>query len=440
MEQSAVQPAPKGIILAASASNSGKTTLSLGLQRLLRRTGRAVAPAKCGPDYIDPAFHSVASGRASLNLDPWAMSPQDIRYRACNHAANNDLLFVEGVMGLFDGAAGGAGSTANLAKILGLPVLLVLDVKGQAQTAAALALGLNQFDPDVNIAGVLLNRVGSIAHESLLRQAFDSIHMPVVGAIRVSDTLSLPSRHLGLVQAQETSELTAQIDAIADHMAPDLDLDTISGLCSVVKPAKNQRPNTLAPLGKHIAIARDAAFSFCYPHILQDWREQGSDVSFFSPLRNEEPDMQADAIYLPGGYPELHLDTLGNATKFRAAMKGAAKAGKPIFGECGGYMVLGEQIIGKDGKAHTMLGLLPHSTDFSRPKLSLGYRKLSHSSQLPWPENLMAHEFHYATICQEGEAKRLFAASNASGRQLTEMGMQRGNVMGSFAHIIAPDH
>lgn len=428
----------KGFILAAASSNSGKTTLSLGIQRLLSRQGLNIRPAKCGPDYIDPAFHKAASGQTSINLDPWAMGEEDIRARASRHAMNGDLLFIEGVMGLFDGAANGAGSTAKLARILDLPVVLVVDVKGQAQTAAAIARGLVLHDRDIKTAGVILNRVGSIHHENLLREAFDESELAIVGIVRNNPDLSLPSRHLGLIQAEETEELTAFIDSIADHMAPDIDLDVLSDLSKRAGTSTKNRKNPLPPLGQHIAIAQDKAFSFIYPHLLQDWKEAGAKLSFFSPLSDEAPASDADAIYLPGGYPELHLDKLEKALNFKQAMREAARRDCLVFGECGGYMVLGDAILDKDGQAREMLGLLPLTTSFETPKLSLGYRKISHQSHLPWPRTLLAHEFHYATIVSQEAADLLFVAENASGRQLGSMGLQRGLVFGSFAHIIAP--
>lgn len=428
----------KGFILAAASSNSGKTTLSLGLQRLLVRKGLSVTPAKCGPDYIDPAFHQAASSTPSINLDPWAMTPEDLRTRASRQARDGDLLFIEGVMGLFDGAAKGAGSTANLARILDLPVILIMDVKGQAQTAAAIARGLASYDEGLRIAGIILNRVGSVHHESLLREAFGQSSLTILGAVRNNPDLSLPSRHLGLVQAEETLELSGHIDRIADHIAPDIDLDALLGVADAPNSWSGGRVNSLPPLGQRIAIARDEAFSFLYPHLLQDWREAGAELSFFSPLNNEMPAQNVNAIYLPGGYPELHLDQLEKAVHFKKGMREAADRKCLIFGECGGYMTLGDAIIGKDGKSHEMLGLLPLATSFETSGLSLGYRKVSHQSPLPWPQSLMAHEFHYATIVNQGDADPLFSARNASGRSLVPMGLQRGQTCGSFAHIIAP--
>ena len=260
------------------------------------------------------------------------MNSAQLCHRANRQAESADFLFVEGVMGLFDGAAGGAGSTANLAKLLGLPILLVLDVKGQAQTAAALAMGLKSFDPDIHIGGVLLNRVGSEVHETLLREAFDAVGLSVVGAVRHSDKLSLPSRHLGLVQAEETEALDDLIDQIAEHMLPNIDLDMLLGLMGPMNEPHVGKGSRLSPLGQHVAIACDDAFSFIYPHLLDDWNEQGASISFFSPLNDETPSPEADSIYLPGGYPELHLDKLVAASRFREDMKLAAQRGCLIYG------------------------------------------------------------------------------------------------------------
>lgn len=431
-----------GLILAASSSNSGKTTLSLGLQRLFLRQGIKVAPAKTGPDYIDPAFHAVASGEPSINLDPWAMAPDALHARSQKQAAGFDLLFVEGVMGLFDGAANGQGSTATLASTLKLPVILVLDVKGQAQTAAAIANGIKMHDPNVTIGGVILNRVGSEIHEGMLRESFAKIGIPVVGAVRVSDDLSLPSRHLGLVQASEHHELSDKIDRIADHVGKYVDLDQMLSIAhsgqSISVPQGANSGYQLAPLGRHIAVAKDAAFTFIYPHLVSEWHEQGAEISFFSPLADEVPNPEADAIYLPGGYPELYLEKLDAASHFKASMKAAAEANCLIFGECGGYMVLGREITSKEGVAFPMLDLLPISTSFNNPKLKLGYRKLSHKSDLPWPQKLNAHEFHFSQITWMGDAEPLFEAKAATGRDVGVMGQKVGSVHGSFAHIIGP--
>lgn len=431
--------APNGLILAAASSNSGKTMLSLGLQRLLVRNDIGVAPAKCGPDYIDPAFHKAASHKTSINLDPWAMIPEELCTRAFNHAGGADIFFCEGVMGLFDGAAGGQGSTASLAKILNLPVILVLDVKGQAQTSAALIYGLKAYDPDLQIAGVILNRVGSVHHESLLREAIEVLDIPVIGAVRNNPDLEMPSRHLGLVQADEYADLNARIDRISDHIEPNIDLKRLIDLAQPLNApdvSAVQKPGMLQPLGQHIAIAKDAAFTFIYPHVLSDWQDQGAEISFFSPLNDEEPHPDADAIYLPGGYPELHLEQLAAAYQFKMSMREAASNNIRIFGECGGFMVLGKEIIGKDSKVEDMLNLLPITTSFSNPKLNLGYRILNHDQLLPWAPGLVAHEFHYANITWQGKAESLFHATNASGKELAPMGLRIGSVMGSFAHII----
>ncbi|WP_350336015.1 cobyrinate a,c-diamide synthase [Coralliovum pocilloporae] len=433
----------RGLILAAPSSNSGKTTVTLALLRALKRLGVSVAPAKTGPDYIDPRFHEIAASHHSVNLDPWAMRADLIQKLAANHAAIVDFLLIEGVMGLFDGATGGAGSTADLAAGLGLPVLLVLDVKGQAQSAAAIAQGFRHFRPDVHIAGVLLNRVGSDRHLTLLREAFETIDLPIIGALRNNPDLVLPSRHLGLVQAMEQDGLDSLIDKAAETLVGHLDHERLLAIAgempgSVASASSDAAP--LAPLGQRIAVAWDEAYAFSYPHMLRGWQEAGAELSFFSPLKNGAPDERADAIFLPGGYPELHGATLASSDVFKTAMKAAARRNALIYGECGGYMTLGKAIIDTDGTSHPMLNLLPLVTSFQTRKLHLGYRRVTipGESGLPWRGPLRAHEFHYASIVEEGDVPRLFEATDASGTERPQMGLRSGSVMGSFAHLI--DH
>lgn len=427
---------PVGLIIAASHSGAGKTTLTLGLLRALKQKGIPVAPAKAGPDYIDPAFHAAASDTSSITLDPWAMAEDTLRGLASSHARKNGMLFVEGVMGLFDGTTGGAGSTANLARTLNLPVVLVLDVKGQAQTAAAVANGLRYHHRDIDIIGVLLNRVGSDRHAALLTEAFNAIELPILGIVRNNPALKLPSRHLGLVQAAELEDLDQRLDDIASHVASEIDLDRLINRARPLHQ-EHQPPQLLPAPGKHIAIARDIAFSFIYPHLLDGWRRDGARISFFSPLANNPPHEQADAIYLPGGYPELHAAKLASNTTFKKAMIAARDAGTFIYGECGGYMTLGEKLTDASGKKHRMLGLLPLETSFQNRKLHLGYRLLTPNGSLPWVKQIHGHEFHYASTVHTGNAEALFEAHSADGRALGSMGLRRGSVMGSFAHVIA---
>lgn len=430
-----------GLLIAAPSSGSGKTTVTLGLMRALRDRGIAVAPGKAGPDYIDPAFHTAASGRACLNYDPWAMRPELLRANAAMQAASGEVLIVEAMMGLFDGAVDGTGSPADLAAMLGLPVVLVVDCARMSQSVAALVRGYATHRDDVHVAGVILNKVGSDRHEAMLRHAVDAIGMPVLGVLRQDNALKLPERHLGLVQAGEHGALDAFIAHAAAQVEHGCHLDTILSL-SRSRPAGQTvvEVQSLKPLGQKIAIARDIAFAFCYEHLLSGWRRAGAELTFFSPLADEAPADDADAVYLPGGYPELHAGPLANAGRFKSGMGAARDRGARIFGECGGYMVLGEGLVAADGRRYGMLGFLPLETSFAERKRNLGYRRITPLDASFFDGPLMAHEFHYATILSEGDAGRLFDTADAAGTPLGPAGLRRGQVAGSFMHLIDTVH
>jgi cobyrinic acid a,c-diamide synthase len=423
----------RAIIIAAPSSGAGKTTVTLGLLRALRRRGIAVASAKVGPDYIDPAFHAAASGRPCRNLDAWAMRPETLLCQLDRAAEGGDLLIVEGVMGLFDGAAEGGGSTADLAALLGLPVLLVQDVRGQTVSAAAVAKGFATYRDDVHVAAVLLNRVGSPRHADLIRPAFESLGLPVLGALARNDGITVPSRHLGLVQAGEQADLAGFLERAADAIDAAVDLDR---LMAVAQPIARRGESSVAipPLGHHIAVARDIAFAFAYPHVLDGWRAAGAEINFFSPLADEAPPASADAVYLPGGYPELHAGRLAAAASFRRGMQAAAARGACIYGECGGYMTLGAGLVDSDGARHEMLGLLPIETSYAAPRRHLGYRRLTLSTETPLGPagaRYRGHEFHFASEVARQDAPR-FCGSDGHG----PAGAVIGRVFGSFLHLI----
>jgi cobyrinic acid a,c-diamide synthase len=419
----------KTIIVAAPHSGSGKTLVTLGLLRALKNAGHRVASAKVGPDYIDPQFHAAATGRDCCNLDLWAMGPELCRALLPRDA---DITIIEGVMGLFDGPDGAKGSTADLAAELGIPVLLVVDCAHQAQSVVALVEGFARHRPDVKIAGLFLNRVKSDRHAELLRSSLLGTGIPLIGQLRQSESLHMPSRHLGLVQARENQGLDTFLESAATGVARETSLDR---LFQIAVPLENHvagTPRALPPLGQSIAIARDDAFSFAYPHLLDGWQKAGATLRFFSPLNDEAPP-QADAVFLPGGYPELHAGKLAANARF---MEGLRNHPGLIYGECGGYMVLGEGLVDAEGQRHAMAGLLPLETSFAQRKLHLGYRQLTTLSG-PLPARLRGHEFHYATVTKEGAGEPLFEAQTANGTQLPAMGRRRGKVMGSFAHIIS---
>lgn len=429
-----------GLIIAAPASGSGKTTLTLALLAALRRRGRIVQPYKCGPDYIDPAFHAVAAGRASFNLDSWTQG-RDRFDALLDAAADADLCLAEGVMGLFDGVASpgawGNGSTADIAAATGWPVVLVLDVSGQAQSAAAVALGFARYRNDVTIAGVILNKVASRRHATLVRDGFARNGITVFGAIGRDNRLTMPERHLGLVQAQEDSGLVARLAALADLVERDVDIAAIQAAACTTRRQPHTVAPRLVPPGQRIALAQDAAFSFVYPHLVAGWRAAGAEIIPFSPLDDEPPDPSCDVAWLPGGYPELHAGKLAAASRFAGGIRSFAQT-RPVHGECGGYMTLGAGLIDGAGTRHAMLGLLGLETDFAQRRLHLGYRTATLLAPIPGHAAgcvLRGHEFHYARVVAQPD-QPLADIRDASGVSTAETGGRRGRVTGSFFHMV----
>ena len=434
----------RGLIVSAPRSGAGKTIVTLALLAALRRRGVAVRAAKAGPDYIDPGFHAAATGHPSLNLDSWAMPPALLGQLMDDAASGVDFLLVEGAMGLFDGVPGPAGRTgaaADLAARFALPVLLVLDVSGQSQTAAALVRGLATHDPAVRIAGVVLNRVGSERHRRLASEAIAALGVPVLGAFPRDGDLALPERHLGLVQAVEHRELPTWIERLVEAAEQYIDIDRVMANSAALAPHA-PRPGgaaRLSPPGNRIALAADAAFTFMYPHVLDGWRKAGAEVVRFSPLADEPPPDDCDCCWLPGGYPELHAGPLVAAARFRAGLARFA-ATRPVHGECGGYMVLGEGLIDATGTRHAMTGLLGHATSFAHRRLHLGYREaelLAGCPIGPARARVRGHEFHYATLLANADDAPLAELTDGEGQPLGPSGGRRGLVTGTFFHAIA---
>lgn len=432
--------AAPAILIGAPATGAGKTLVTLGIVRALRRRGLAVSGFKVGPDYIDPAFHARAAGRSCLNLDSWAMRFETVVALLDELARGSDIVVGEGVMGLFDGAPDGSGSSADLAALFDLPVVLVVDGHRMGASVAALIDGFRRFREDVDIVALVLNRVSNERHFRILREACDArFSTPILGWLPHEKGLELPSRHLGLVQALEHPDLEGLLERAAELVARRLDLDRLLRLSrspSVATLAASARP--LPPLGQRIAVAMDAAFAFAYESVLAGWRRQGAEIRLFSPLADEPPPAGSDAVYLPGGYPELHAAPLAAASRFMAGLRAAAEHGAFVYGECGGYMVLGESLVDREGRAHRMAGLLPVATSFAAPTLHLGYREMTllQASPLGRPASrFRGHEFHYARETERaGDA--LFRAVDARGRDLGEVGCRRGGVAGSFLHLI----
>ena len=432
----------RGLIIAAPHSGAGKTTVTLAVLAALKQRGVAVRAAKAGPDYIDPAFHAAATAAPSINLDSWAMPPLLLDAMAAQAARGAAVFVIEGVMGLFDGAntpSGERGATADLAAHFRLPVVLVLDVSRQAQSAAAVVRGFASHDPAVRIAGVILNRIASERHSTMIASAIAKLGIAVFGAVPRSAELALPERHLGLVQAGEHADLATLIARLGAMAERHLDLDAIMQSAEPFIVAATLNAPALPPPGQRVALAHDRAFSFVYPHLLAAWRQSGAEIIPFSPLADEAPPEHADSCWLPGGYPELHAGVLALAQNFAAGLRHFAET-RPVHGECGGYMVLGEGLEDATGQRHAMTGLLGHATSFAKRKLHLGYRSarlLGDTALGRRDTTLRGHEFHYASLTSAGSDEPFAELADAEGRALGPAGGRRGHVTGTFFHAIA---
>ena len=420
------------ILVAAPASGQGKTTVAAALARLHARAGRRVRAFKCGPDFLDPHWLSLATGQPVHNLDLWMTGEHDARARLHEAAAQADLIVVEGVMGLFDGDP----SAADLAQRFGLPVLAVIDASAMAGTFGALAFGLRYFRAGLPWAGVLANRVASERHAQMLREALADDEAHFLGAIMRDAAFSLPERHLGLTVAAELPDAMARLDAAADALSC-TPLGQMDGAALARWSVRFDAPvgaSAEAPLltGQTIAVARDAAFCFIYPANLDALRALGAELLFFSPLVNE-PLPTCDAVWLPGGYPELHADVLAAATRTRDGLRAHAQAGRPVWAECGGMMPLFDQIISSDGDAVATWGLLPGKVVMQKRLAALG------PQQLPLPAGaLRGHTFHYSRCETPLEPVRHTESVRGNSRGVGEAVYRVGAVQASYFHAWFP--
>jgi len=384
-------------LIAAPASGSGKTLLSLTLSALARRRGQSIQTFKVGPDYLDPQLLSAASGRPCRNLDPLLCGEAWVQRSFQQHGSEVDCCLVEGVMGLFDGRGPSSeGSSAHVAALLDLPVVLVVEASRQAGSLAALVRGFRDHQPGLQLAGVVLNGVGSERHHALLAEALKSIAMPLLGALPRHTSLELPSRHLGLLPAHELADLEERLGAWADLGERHLNLELLLPLLKPPSPGAEKEPAPKAPEQPvAIAIASDAAFHFRYPEASELLTHHGVEVMGWSPLADEPLPQACQGIVLPGGYPELHAEQIAMNRRSLRELQRAQEWGLPIYAECGGLLLLGQQLHDSDGRPHAMAGLLPFSAQ--RGSLSLGYRTalaLQDGLVLEGGEQLCGHEFH----------------------------------------------
>jgi cobyrinic acid a,c-diamide synthase len=441
------------IVIAAPSSGCGKTTVTLALLAALRRRGLAVAPFKVGPDFIDPGHHAAVCGCPSRNLDGWVCGESGVRETFGRGCAGAEVAVVEGVMGLFDGAAGDsdAGSTAEIARWLGGRILLVVDARSQARSAAALVQGFSRFDPRLGFAGVIFNRVGSARHAELLRDALASVPglPPLLGCLPREEELALPERHLGLVTAGETPPDDAFYERLADWLERHVDLDSLVGRRGQVltfdKPVQCQ---DLTPKVR-IAVARDAAFCFCYPENLELLQAAGAEIIPFSPLGDRSLPPGIDGLYLPGGYPELYAECLAKNDGLLQEIRSMATDGLPVYAECGGFVYLARGIVGaglvpaqsghpQGVPLQEFVGLFPAVARMLPQRKALGYREVTFSRDtILGPAGTVArgHEFHYSEIVMPPGIARVYHLRRADGTVLEEEGFVSGNVLGSYVHL-----
>ncbi|WP_243368721.1 cobyrinate a,c-diamide synthase [Fundidesulfovibrio soli] len=447
----------KTLLVSGTHSGCGKTSVTLGLLAWLRRAGLDARPFKTGPDFIDPGLHALACGRTSHNLDSWMLSPRANREIFGRYAAGGDAALVEGAMGLFDGLSGTSelGSAAHMAKLLGIPALLVADASGMARSAAALAQGFARFDPELHLAGVVFNRVGGPGHREILAEAMERAGVPLLGCLPKAPDIALPSRHLGLVTAQDARTPPDWLTRLADWVEA---LDPAALLArlpaAALVPAPDAPiPSTAPPARVRLGLARDRAFCFCYEENLRLLELAGAEIVPFSPLEDATLPPGLDGLYLPGGYPELHAAKLSGNGSMLASIRAFCASGKPVYAECGGFMVLMEAVEAVEngeGRSWPMCGVFPCRAVMGERFAALGYREavfLGDTPLGPAGTRARGHEFHYSRLAggtpapatapgaAPGAARGAYALSGRKGAIEGPEGFVSGNTLGSYVHL-----
>ncbi|WP_438425713.1 cobyrinate a,c-diamide synthase [Aquimarina macrocephali] len=416
----------KAFLIAAPWSNSGKTTLTLGMSRWFSNQGNTVQTFKCGPDYIDTIHHSTAARKSAINLDTVMMPEKHVKTVFEHYSASVDISIIEGVMGLFDGAVKDRGSSAAIAKLLDIPVILVVNASAMAYTIAPILHGLKTFDPKVKIAGVIFNFIKTESHYAFLKEACDTVGIPSLGYIPPNEEIAIPSRHLGL-HIDGTFENV--IEKAASHIAKHISLLTLLEYAKIVPEIDQEASDIITSEKKYkIAIAKDEAFTFTYLQNLK-WLEAIGEILYFSPIHDQKLP-EADMIYLAGGYPELYLEMLSDNIAMRNQLKKAADRGVKILAECGGMMYLGNTIIDEEGKEYDMVGIFPFRTSMQNKKLSLGYRKVVCNDLEIW-----GHEFHYSKVMNDDIIPTVGQVFSAREKEVSTKIYQHQNVYASYIHL-----
>lgn len=427
------------VVIAATQSSSGKTTVVTGILRALKNKGMKVQPFKVGPDYIDPSYHGMAAGRAGHNLDTWLVDESRINDLFASEAENADIAIIEGVMGLYDGGKNGISSTAQLAKKLQAPVILVINVQSMGDSAAAIALGFKLYDEEVNLAGVILNRLGSPTHKMLIEEAMARINVPVFGAVYRDDSVHMPERHLGLTPAQENNAKEI-IEIISAKIAKEVYLDEIIKLACAAPPLEVQE-NKQSNAAKDIVIgvAKDKAFSFYYPASLKQLSDCGAKIEFFSPLEDETIPSNSSALIFGGGFPEIFADKLAANKSMLTSIRRANENKMPIYAECGGYMYLMQGIFDFDGNFHAMAGIIPATAKMNKKLQTVGYVKAKnlHDNILGEKDCVYhGHEFHFSTQSEEAQDfPWAFEFVKMRNNAEYKAGYAKDNILGSYLHL-----
>jgi cobyrinic acid a,c-diamide synthase len=433
------------IAIAGERSGVGKTTVTLALLAALKRKQQTVQSFKVGPDYIDPMFHSYVTGRACRNLDPILTSETYVRQCFDRHSQTADCAIVEGVMGLFDGASGttDAGSTAQVAKLLNVPVVLILNCSSTSRSIAAIAHGYRTFDPQVQIAGVILNRVGSDRHLELLTAALLPLHLPILGVLRRQDDINLPDRYLGLTPAGELTDLDRTLDRLADLGETCFDWERLLPLLAV-KPAfqipswdLGTGSDIATTLKVRIAIAKDAAFNFYYADNLDLLRELGAELVEWSPLVDRQLPPDVSGLYFGGGFPEVFAETLAANTSAIASVKAAITAGMPTYAECGGLMYLCDRIVDFEQRSYLMVGIFPTAAVMGN-RLILGYRQLTalqNSLLFNAGDRVWGHEFHRSMLTELPSSPVYDLQGYESNLVFAAEGWSRYQVQAAYTHL-----
>ena len=442
----------KGFVIGATGSGTGKTTVSMALMACLAARGVKVAPFKIGPDFIDPGLHTKISGTTSFNLDSWMLPEPYNRDLFRRKIRQKDLAVVEGVMGLFDGydALSEQGSTAHMAKLLNLPVLLVVSAKGKARSAAAIVRGFETFDPDLTFCGVIFAQAGSQRHYQYLKDAVEqNCTTPCLGYLPKNENIVMPERHLGLVTADEMvipeSTLSLMISMVEDHIDVDRLMEVLPDIPSAPEAEPQLSAGAPSPRAR-IAVARDRAFCFYYPDNFEILEKAGAELVFFSPLEADSLPPDIDGLYLGGGYPELNADILAAKKQMLSEIRAASRSGMPIYGECGGFMVLCREVSGWDGgPGKEMCGIFDFTVQMSKRLRSLGYREITLTRDTllgSRGDSIRGHEFHYSSICDEsmtGEAvssaENVYQVASRAGQEISLKGFARENTLGSYLHV-----